>query len=187
MRTKKEIIVVDGFYNDPHRIRKDALTMEFGTTGNYPGMRTMTMVGGGVLEHLEMIMGITINRSLWNGGEYTGTYQYVTEGTPTWVHADRHNDWSCVVYLHPDPEPNSGTSFYKHIQTGSRMYSDNDGEFVEGDGDRWDKWLKTDTVGNVFNRAIIFKGELWHAADEYFGKTKNDARLFQTFFFSEAR
>ena len=29
MRTKKEIIVVDGFYHDPHTIRKDALTMEF--------------------------------------------------------------------------------------------------------------------------------------------------------------
>ena len=67
------------------------------------------------------------------------------------------------------------------------MYSDNDGEFVEGNGDRWDKWLKTDTVGNVFNRAIILKGELWHATDEYFGKTKNDARLFQTFFFSEVQ
>jgi hypothetical protein len=181
----REIIVVDGFFEDPDRIREEALRMEFDTEGNYPGMRTIPLTEGGVLEHLEKLMDINIDRERWNGGEYTGTYQYVLEETPTWVHADRHNDWSCVVFLHPNPEPNSGTSFYKHISTGSRMYSDNDGEYIEGDGDRWDRWLKTDTVSNVFNRAVIFKGELWHAADEYFGKTKKDARLFQTFFFSE--
>ena len=179
------IRVIDGFYNNPKEVRKFALEQDFNVTGNYPGWRTNPIIDDGIREHLEEIMGIKIDETKWNLGEYTGTYQWVSEGIPTWVHADRHNHWSCVVFLHPDPAPNSGTSFYKHIPTGSRMYSDNDGAYVEGDGDRWDRWEKTDTVSNVFNRAVIFKGEMWHAADEYFGSNIMDARLFQTFFFSE--
>ena len=27
----------------------------------------------------------------------------------------------------------------------------------------------SDTVGNVYNRAVVFEGDLWHAADDYFG------------------
>ena len=184
---EQNIRVIDGFYDNPDALRKFALLQNFNIEGNYPGKRTVPFTEGGLKEHLEKIMNIKIDEERWKAGEYTGTFQYVPKDIPTWVHADRHNDWSCVVFLHPNPAPNSGTSFYKHIPTGSRMYSDNNGEYIEGDGDRWDRWEKTDTVGNVFNRAVIFKGELWHAADEYFGINKHDARLFQTFFFSEVR
>ena len=185
---EQNIRVIDVFYDNPEAIRKFALLQNFNIEGNYPGKRTVPFTEGGLREHLEKLMNIKINEEKWNKGNYTGTYQYVPKDVPTWVHSDRHNDWSCIVYLHPDPAPNSGTSFYKHKSTGSTKYSDGTwGNALESDGDKWDKWEKTDTVGNVFNRAIIFKGELWHAADEYFGSNKHDARLFQTFFFDEVR
>ena len=185
MRTYREIIVVDGFYNDPLAVREHALGMKYGVKGNYPGKRTEPLTEGGSKEHLEYILDIKINIIDWNLGEYTGTYQYVTKDTPTWVHSDRHTDWSCLIYLSPDPPHNSGTSFYKHKKTGSRMYSDNDGATIEEDGSDYSKWTREDVVSNVFNRALIFKGQMWHAADDYFGTDLKTGRLFQTFFFNE--
>ena len=184
---RKEIVVVDGFYDDPEGIREFALNQKFKVSGNYPGTRTETFVGGGIREHLERILGIEIDEMHWKLGEYTGSYQFVTEDTKTWVHSDHHTDWSCLVYLHPEPLHNSGTSFYRHKETGSRMYSDNNGEKIEGDGDNYDKWTREDVISNVFNRAIIFRGDLWHAADEYFGEDMETGRLFQTFFFNEVK
>ena len=185
---EKSIIVIDGFYNEPERIRNEALSMDFNITGNYPGNRTVPLPEGDVREFLERIIGTKIDEMSWNIGEYTGTYQFVPEGSNTWVHADRHTDWSCIVYLHPNPKENSGTSFYKHKETGSVEWDDVfAGEVVENDGDDWDKWIRTDTVSNRFNRAVLFRGKMWHAADEYFGTTKEDARLFQTFFFNEVK
>ena len=52
---RREIVVVDGFYDDPDAIREIALNEEFKVSGNYPGTRTDTFVGGGIREHLEKI------------------------------------------------------------------------------------------------------------------------------------
>ena len=184
---RKEIIVIDGFYEDPDEIRKQALAMEYGIKGNYPGTRTDSLPNGDVRQFLESILNIKIDEMEWSLGEYTGAYQYVVEDAKTWVHSDHHNDWSCLVYLHPNPIGNSGTSFYKHKETGSTSYWDNEGTEVEKDGDNLDAWIKTDVVANVFNRAILFRGDLWHKADEYFGDDLQSGRLFQTFFFNEVR
>jgi transcription antitermination factor NusA-like protein len=49
-------------------------------------------------------------------------------------------------------------------------------------------WELVDTVGNVFNRLVIFDSKLIHAASEYFGSNIHDSRLFHLFFFdAEAR
>ena len=45
---RKEIMVIDGFYNDPDGIRKQALEMDYGTSGNYPGTRTDALPNGDV-------------------------------------------------------------------------------------------------------------------------------------------
>ena len=46
------------------------------------------------------------------------------------------------------------------------------------------KWEVVDTVGNVFNRLILFNAKRYHMSMDYFGKDKTDSRLFQVFFFS---
>ena len=92
----REIIVIDGFYHDPDAIREFALSQEFGVKGNYPGMRTETFVEDDVRAHLERIMNINIDEMHWKVGEYTGSFQYVTKDTPTWVHADTATDLSLI-------------------------------------------------------------------------------------------
>jgi hypothetical protein len=41
-----------------------------------------------------------------------------------------------------------------------------------------------DVVGNKYNRAVFYKGDLFHASLDYFGRDLQDGRLFQTFFFN---
>ena len=49
------------------------------------------------------------------------------------------------------------------------------------------KWELVDTVGNVFNRLVLFNAYRYHMSMDYFGDTKENGRLFQTFFFSTER
>lgn len=40
-----------------------------------------------------------------------------------------------------------------------------------------------DVVGNVYNRLVIFDASCIHSASQYFGTVKENARLWQMFFF----
>ena len=40
-----------------------------------------------------------------------------------------------------------------------------------------------DSIGNVYNRLVIFNAGLLHSALGYFGYNKNNSRLWQMFFF----
>jgi hypothetical protein len=55
---------------------------------------------------------------------------------------------------------------------------------INNDGQDYTKWDLVDVVGNKYNRAVFYKGDLFHASLDYFGKDINDGRLFQTFFFN---
>ena len=41
----------------------------------------------------------------------------------------------------------------------------------------------TDFIGNVYNRLVIYQGDLFHTSLDYFGTDMHNGRLFQTFFF----
>jgi hypothetical protein len=42
---------------------------------------------------------------------------------------------------------------------------------------------RVDTVGNVYNRLILFNSHMIHSASSYFGNSKESGRLVQLFFF----
>jgi hypothetical protein len=45
------------------------------------------------------------------------------------------------------------------------------------------KWHKYDVVANRYNRLVMYRGDLFHMSNDYFGSTPQDGRLFQLFFF----
>ena len=57
-------------------------------------------------------------------------------------------------------------------------------DIIYEDGQDYTKWELIDRIGNKYNRAIFYKGDLFHASLDYFGKNIQDSRLFQTFFFN---
>jgi hypothetical protein len=44
-----------------------------------------------------------------------------------------------------------------------------------------------DRIGNIYNRLILYRGDLFHVSLDYFGRNIADGRLFQTFFLNTER
>lgn len=182
---RQELIVIDNFYENPNKMREEALNAEFPIVGNFPGYRTNAFLHDGIKEKFESIIGRKI--TYWPTGSktYNGSYQYTTSSMKSWIHRDE-TEWSAIVFLTPNPPPNSGTLLYKHIPT-NQMYALNSEEEKKMNNDTYDptKWELVDKVGNLFNRCILFRGKRCHISDTYFGDSMYNGRLFQTFFFND--
>lgn len=184
-------LVIDGFYNDVDAVREMALNMEFGVRGNYPGQRTVPVYNQGVKDMIERFVepyGGKITR--WDT-EYTGAFQYTTQRDRSWIHADQTTSWAGVCYLTPNAPLNGGTGLFRHKATGLTMAPKlADGSYnteilneIYLDSQDMTKWEMTDFVGNVYNRLVIYRGDIFHSSLDYFGRDLYDGRLFQTFFF----
>jgi len=191
------LIIIDNFYNNPMETRNYILTQEFSVKGNFPGQRTISYAN----DHLKEIIQKYIfpfggnitdfpcpKPDNSNASEiYNGSFQYTTSRDRSWVHTDQWNNWAGVLFLTPNAPLTSGTGFYK-FKDGTMCEEDSNILNNKKELDRFSqdltKWELVDKVGNVFNRLILFNAHRYHMSMEYFGDTKENGRLFQTFFFS---
>lgn len=184
-------VVIDGFYNDVDEVRAMALNMEYSTSGNYPGIRTKPVYNQGVKDLIEAIIQPYAGKITRWDTEYTGSFQYTTQRDRSWVHADQTTKWAGVCYLTPNAPLTGGTGLFRHKETGLTMAPKNpDGSYnmdimseIYKDSQDMTKWEMTDFVGNVYNRLVLYRGDIFHTSLDYFGRDINDGRLFQTFFF----
>ena len=180
-------IIIDDFYDNPMELREKVLNYSFEVKGNYPGFRTGCLLDqpefSNIKQRFENIIGKKI---VYWPETYNSSFQYVTEEMHSWIHRDA-TQWSAVVYMTPNAPCNGGTNLYKHkelqIEYDKDAKNDNDIKTLNDDSRNYDKWELVDSVGNKFNRCILFKGKRSHQSGVYFGKNKETARLFQTFFF----
>lgn len=188
-------IVIDGLYNDVDAVRQMALNMEFGVRGNYPGQRTEPVFNQGVKDLIQKYVEPYGGKiTMWDT-EYTGSFQYTTQRDRSWVHADGETRWAGVCYLTPNAPLSGGTGLFRHKATGLTASPRNeDGSInrelldeIYNDSQDMTKWEMTDFVGNVYNRLVIYRGDIFHTSLDYFGRDKYDGRLFQTFFFNTER
>jgi len=177
---KTSLIIVDDFYSDPYKARDFALSQDFSVKGNYPGARTKSFFTNNVKKKIESCMpAMGKITTPFDDAAYNGAFQYTTSNDKTWIHADMYNQWAAVCYLTPDAPLTSGTGIFRHKKTKEIEYNT-----TEYDGSDYSQWELVDTVGNVFNRIVIYNGRLFHASLDYFGTDKLTGRLFQTFFFN---
>lgn len=184
----KRLFVVDNFYENPDEVREFALQQWYFDDQGYLGMRTRKQfLFEGVKERFEEIIGRKINR--WEDQSMNGRFQTCKAGTPLVYHCDEENGqtlWAGMVYLTPDAPYDAGTSFYAHKKTKIRHNSHpdiaqcfNQKTFVDST-----PYEMVDTVGNVYNRLVIFDGGMIHAASNYFGWDIPSSRLFHMYFFN---
>jgi len=184
----KRLFVVDNFYEDPDSVRDFALQQWYFDDQGYLGMRTRKQFFfEGVKERFEEIIGRKIIR--WEEQSMNGRFQTCKAGTPLVYHCDEENGktlWAGMVYLTPNAPYESGTSFYAHKKTGVRHNSHpdivqcfNQKTFLDGT-----PYEMVDTVGNVYNRLVIFDGGMIHAPSAYFGWDIPSSRLFHMYFFN---
>lgn len=193
-RMDKDVIVVDGFYDDPELVREWAMNnLEFTPSNYHKGERAKErFILDGTKEKLEEIIGKPIYN--WNHPGYAnGIFQFCTADQPIVYHVDNQT-YAAMVYLTPDAPPTSGTAFYRSKVTGDYSFNDekrqtqsyvdafrgtnNEMNFYDGS-----HFEKIDEVGNVYNRLVLFNAKNIHAATQYFGDAIDNARFFHMFFF----
>lgn len=180
------VIVVDDFYENPDDVRAMALSQNFAPDLRYhKGQRTDTkFIAPGTKQLFESLIGRKITR--WTEFEYNGIFQYCTAEDALVYHSDVQS-YAAAVYLTPNAPVECGTSFYrskKHpsvrkIRTDDTNYS----EVFEGGFYDKTKFDLIDTVGNVYNRLVLWDARLIHSASQYFGTSKDNSRMFHLFFF----
>lgn len=192
--THKDIIVVDDFYENPDAVRSLAMsTLEFKPSEYHKGQRaTERLILDGTKEKLEEIIGRPIYN--WEHGGYAnGIFQFCTSDQPIVYHIDTQM-MAAMVYLTPDAPVSTGTAMYKSKTTGVRSFPDDTRntelytDTFKGLSEECNFYDSTqfemvDTVGNVYNRLVIFNSTNIHAATEYFGDNINNSRFFHMFFF----
>jgi hypothetical protein len=71
-------------------------------------------------------------------------------------------EWSAVVYMTPDAPYDAGTNTYIHKELKIEKDSEGTPEQIQklnDDSRNYNKWYLVDSVGNKFNRCILFKGK----------------------------
>ncbi len=191
-----DVIVIDNFYKYPDKVREYALDLNYMSPGDHGAVGHRTeerTIYDGTLEFFEDLLKIKIRvddeMGGWNYGT-NGVFQWCPAGTPHVYHCDDQR-WAGAVYLTPDAPLRGGTSFFRHKESklGDRSaFWDNTwhGDMMS-DPECWhldpSLWDTVDTVGNVYNRLVIWDARKVHSASDYFGDNINTARLFQLFFF----
>lgn len=206
MTDKKQscgLIVIDNFYDNPYEVRSFALRQEFFVQGNYPGRRTKSFatnkIKNIIQKYVEPFGGKIIDFPIPNNDIsadknenenktiYNGSFQYTTSRDRSWIHIDNYNNWAGVLFLTPNAPLTSGTAFYKFYDNTSNedeMILNSNKNEIDTFSQDMTKWKLVDSVGNVFNRLVLFNSKRFHMSMDYFGNSMENSRLFQVFFFS---
>lgn len=170
-------LIIDNFLDNPDKVRTSALSLEFYRTGDFPGYRTDRAdydYEAYVTKKLESIL----NCKILEFKQDSFCFQLCLEDNETWIHHD-DTAWAGVLYLTPDAPAEAGTAIYRHIPTNKFSELENvDVKDVKN-------WEIITAVGNVYNRLILYKGNLFHRSLlSGFGDSKETGRLTQVFFFN---
>ncbi len=108
------------------------------------------------------------------------------QSEPHFIHTDVDmGHWSAILYLNPNPPPEDGTVFWRHIESGEIGSAipherSEEGKNIAG-------WEMRGVVKSQFNRLMVFPSHLFHsrAIHENWGDGDN-ARLTQVTFGKES-
>jgi hypothetical protein len=158
------MIIIDNFLTNPDQIRQDALDLTYTKAEpNSPGWRGFrclytNMVGDEVYELIKDKLE-ELDPIEFSGALMRCYFHYtINEDMSSTIHTDGVFDYAGVLYLTPNPSPNSGTVFY----------NDNNEEI--------------DYVENVYNRLTIYPSNIPHRIKESFGDDLTNGRLVYTIF-----
>jgi len=180
---KKRLFVLDNFYKNPDEIRDFALNQEYHEDIRfYKGLRsTKSFIAPGTKEIFESIIGEKILD--FNSGA-NGVFQITSAENPQVYHCDAQK-WAGMIYLSPHAPVISGTRTHISKSTGARDSQTEliNHSFPTGFYDST-QFEVVDSIGNIYNRLVIFNGHMIHSAGPYFGTNMWNGRLIHLFFFS---
>lgn len=175
------VIIIDDFYNNALEVRKFALSQEFNITGNWPGNRSQSFLTSDTKVAIEKLLFSHAGKVTdWHDQDgLTGSFQLTYSSNRSWIHTDDCNTWAGVLYLTPDPPLSGGTGLFRYKDNKACINTELTDSY---DSQDMTKWELVDRIGNKFNRLILYRSNLFHSSLDYFGNSKETARLFQLFF-----
>jgi hypothetical protein len=200
----KSVVILDDVYDDPHRIRAEAARMLF------PDTRGETIYAGRnsnakfLLPDTDKMISWAVSEPLAGAADRAhGAFRLTLAGDTGRfnVHVDIGVDWSGVLFLTPPEHCQGGTSFFRHRRYGTDRAPRRKSELaVYGadsvdavldlvlgrDSNDPDQWETAMTVPMRFNRLVLFRPLIWHAAGAGFGDSFGNGRLVQLFFLRHA-
>ena len=194
---KQNIIVIDDFYKNPDEIREYALSLTYEPPENHGAVGYRCQSGRKIEDGTKEIFEKLLHKNIPDGnnlGEWdystNGCFQWCNSKTPIVYHADSQK-YAGIIYLTPDAPPQCGTSFFRHKKykiKNNEIFSKTDWyesklNYNEPHLDKT-QWETVDSIGNIYNRLVIFDARNIHGVNEYFGENINNSRLFQLFFFN---
>lgn len=182
-------LVVDGFCPEIESVKTSAFAAGFGTWNPKKGeVGSSVYEGMGfwgdqrfMLRSLIGAVGPVVPNTMYFRATNVGMEQ-------AYIHSDRESgNHTCICYM-TEHEEESGTAFFMHKPTGLRempsiaemgetgVLDELKADMVSRDTD---KWVQTDYVKGVYNRALIFSAPLFHSRFplEGIGKTLEKARI----------
>ena len=189
---RQSIVIVDNFYANALQLRESILKRaHFCVCGNFPGRRTASFATEALKAQIQPylrdeIVNFPMPSHNNDFNVYNGAFQITTSRDKSWVHVDGANTWAGLLFLTPFAPESSGTNFFRFYD-GTASVDDqrvmNNQFLTDSASQDMTKWVKVDTVGNVFNRLVLFDSKRFHMSADYFGTTLENGRLFQVFFF----
>jgi len=179
---KLNTLIIEDFLDNPDEIRNLVIDSKvpFDKTGSYPGKRTSPVDNPDyknmIIEKLERVLPFKIKMN-----PLSFAFQLCLSGDETWVHLDPP-EWTGVLYLTPNAPIDSGTLLFKEdVELKKKLREDDIDEEMRAD--------VMSTLGNVYNRLVLFRGkEIPHRSNRAgFGDCLENGRLTQVFFFDEVR
>jgi hypothetical protein len=196
-------VCVDNFYNDPEQIRKFALSLEYNNSedseGRYPGKRTKFLheIDREFFDNFcKKVFSVLYDFRFDIQWEVMTCFHQIPEFDNDvknlgWIHKD-DAIFAGLVYLTPEADLNSGTSFYTLKDGASEDYKDwasvkekfyksnIDKKYDEMALEHRSLFNETLRVNNVYNRMILFDSQCYHGINTL--KTGTGSRLTQPFF-----
>lgn len=193
-------LTVDNFLPYPNVVRSWALSNYFynseefskriGSNTSWPGIRTdhvMDLDESYANTILNQVSEIA-RKSFYNAPLSIRSYFQICQKSDgdSWIHQDNDVDIAAILYLSPNAPISAGTSLYKcndysawsqlDIQSMKQINRIEKKELYEK------LFTQVDVFGNVYNRLVMYRGDVFHKSNDYFGSTKEDSRLTQVFF-----
>ena len=177
------LVIIDDFYNNVDEVRSFALSQVFHVVGNFPGSRTKSFLNESTKHIISRILHpIAGNVTDWGESDgLSGSFQLTNSNDRSWIHADPFNTWAGVLYLTPDAPTSGGTGLFRRKSTGKTIQQTGE-VLADGESQDMTKWELVNSVGNIYNRLVMYRGDHWHTSLDYFGTNLQDSRLTQVFF-----
>ena len=193
-RRRLSYLVLENFLDEPllvrERVLREARSL-FTVKGNFPGVRTRsfaTLALRDAIQHYLRPFAGTITSFPTTAASPNGAFQVSTSRDRTWVHTDSWNNWAGVLFLTPGAPHTSGTGIFRHKSSGATTEQEGHlrglSPLLDDHSQDYTEWERIDTVGNVFNRLLLFDARQFHASLDYFGTNASNARKF---FVSQSR